>query len=379
MRVVLLNLAQPPEAKDHRALLDALFILVDWAEALEAAGASVTVVQGFHQDQHFTHRGVRYHLVAGAFTPYLHPWRIEARSLDAVAAASPDVVHVNSLLYARQAHALRQRLPAVGLVVQHHAEAPHPRRLGRWLQRRWLATADAFVFTGTEAARPWQQMGVLPADVPIHAISEGSSRFEPAVDRARARRQAGLTGEPQLLWLGNLDANKDPLTVLDGLAPVFAAHPHARALFCFRHGPLLPQVEARIAASAALRDHVELRGAVPYDQIEPMVQAADILIQGSHREGSGFAVLDALACGVVPVVTALPTFRFLTQDGAIGALWQPDDAAGCSAALEAVLAHPLAPQQKAARAWFTRALAYPVLARQMVEVYEQVRRKPAMV
>lgn len=374
MRVVLLNLAHPRGASDRRTLLEAIFILVDWAEALCAAGASVEVVQGFDQDQRFTHQGVRYHLVAGPFQPFLHPWRLDPRTRRVIATLSPDVVHVNSLLYARQAYALRRQLPGVGLVVQHHAEAPRRSRIGRWLQRRWLAAADAFVFTGIEAATPWAEAGLLPADVPVHAVSEGSSRFRPAADRDLARRRAGFVGEPQLLWLGNLDGNKDPLTVLDGMEPVFAGHPGARALFCFRQAQLLPQVEARIAASPALRHRVELRGYVPYDQLEPLVQAADILIQGSHREGSGFAVLDALACGVVPVVTALPTFRYLTEDGAIGALWQPDDVAGCSAALEAVLARPLAAQQRAALAWFEGALAYPVVARRMMAVYRHVRR-----
>ena len=51
--------------------------------------------------------------------------------------------------------------------------------------------------------------------------------------------------------------------------------------------------------------------------------AADLFVVGSHHEGSGYALMEACACGAVPVVTGIPTFRLLTGSGSIGALWTP--------------------------------------------------------
>jgi hypothetical protein len=52
-----------------------------------------------------------------------------------------------------------------------------------------------------------------------------------------------------------------------------------------------------------------------------LAAAADLFVSGSQREGSGTALLESLACGLPPIVTDIPSFRMLTCDGRIGALW----------------------------------------------------------
>ena len=89
----------------------------------------------------------------------------------------------------------------------------------------------------------------------------------------------------------------------------------------------------RVQRSPALRDRVRLVGAVPHDRMAPFYSAADLFVVGSHHEGSGYALMEACACGAVPVVTDIPTFRLLTAGGSVGALWTPGDAAGCARAL----------------------------------------------
>ena len=41
----------------------------------------------------------------------------------------------------------------------------------------------------------------------------------------------------------------------------------------------------------------------------------------------------ACACGAMPVVTDIPSFRAITGGGSIGALWKPGDAGDCARAL----------------------------------------------
>ena len=53
------------------------------------------------------------------------------------------------------------------------------------------------------------------------------------------------------------------------------------------------------------------------------MRAADLFVLGSHREGSGYSLIEALACGLPPIVTDIPSFRSLTGAGVVGALW-PD-------------------------------------------------------
>src|SRR5262249_61769777 len=140
-------------------------------------------------------------------------------------------------------------------------------------------------------------------------------------DAVAARAATGLHGDPAVLCVGHLDRNKDPLTVLDGVAAAVPDLPRLELWWCFGAAPLLPAVEARIARDPALRGRVHLLGRVPHEQIEQLMRAADLFVLGSHREGSCFAVIEALAAGLSPVVTDIAPLRALTANGALGPFW----------------------------------------------------------
>ncbi len=144
---------------------------------------------------------------------------------------------------------------------------------------------------------------------------EASSPFRHR-DRAAARATTGLRGDPVLLWTGNLYPNKDPLTILAGLERLLARLPGARLYMAWRYASLLRQVEARIAASETLRPAVTLLGEIPHGQIEAYYNSADFFVQGSAKEGSGIALLDALACG--DEVWNLSVAHKLAMEGVFG-------------------------------------------------------------
>src|SRR5690606_31821944 len=106
-----------------------------------------------------------------------------------------------------------------------------------------------------------------------------------------------------------------------------------RLYCCYGDAPPLDTVRARIRSDPALASRVQLLGAVPHARIQDLCRAADILVSGSHEESTGFAVIEALACGTTPVVTDIPAFRALTHAGAVGRLFPPGDAAALARAL----------------------------------------------
>ncbi len=381
MRLVIVNYGGDfAGTAEPKAVLDALRGLTGWAEAVRAAGVKVTVVQGAGSDARLRRAAVDYVFVAGRFAPRLSRRRIPFRLHRAVGRLEPEAVHLNGLLYAHQARFLHRLLPSgCPLVLQHHGEPPD-RGLAGHLQRWGLAAADSFFFTGLETAAPWRECGLIRPRQRVFEIMEGSSRFSPR-DRAASRAASGLTGDPVFLWAGNLDANKDPLTVLSGFERALDELPGARLYMAYRHHPLLGEVRRRIASSRRLRDAVELLGAIAYERMEDLFNSADFFLQGSHKEGSGFALADALACGTVPVVTDIAPFRFMTANGAAGALWPPGDAGTLASAILGLARRPpgagptrhrIEPQRRAARALFERRLSFETIGRQAVAAYQEL-------
>jgi glycosyltransferase involved in cell wall biosynthesis len=206
---------------------------------------------------------------------------------------------------------------------------------------------------------------------------EGSTTFTVA-DRTAARRHTGMDGSPVFLWVGRLDANKDPLTVLAGLEPVLRELPGARLHMA--HGPdspLLEAVRARIAESEVLCRAVHLLGTVPHSEMEAVFNSADYFVLGSRFEGSGFALAEALACGVVPIVTDIPSFHRMTDGGAVGALWSSGRPEAMTAAVREAVRAPLEESSATARAVFDARSSFAAIGRDALAAYRKTYQRLA--
>jgi glycosyltransferase involved in cell wall biosynthesis len=74
------------------------------------------------------------------------------------------------------------------------------------------------------------------------------------------------------------------------------------------------------------------------------------------------------------VLSDIASFRALTDDGLVGALWRVGDSASLQAALDRVLSQPLDVQSRAARALFERRFSWVAIGRRAVEIYRRISR-----
>jgi glycosyltransferase involved in cell wall biosynthesis len=179
-----------------------------------------------------------------------------------------------------------------------------------------------------------------------------------------------LSGDPCLLWLGRLDANKDPLTVLDAVRLASEDLPGLQLWCCYTDAPLLEVVTQRLRTDPALAARVHLLGAVPHADVELLLRAADFLVLASHREGSCFAVMEALACGATPLLTNIPTLSAMTGHGAVGALFAPGDAGALARLIVDFSARDSAGLRLRARARFEQHLSFEALGAKLRGAYE---------
>ena len=368
LRVVIVNYGFHTDLSDGEELVERYYPLREWAEGLAAAGAHVSVAQAFKHDQRVVRSGITYRLVRGGGAYRIGRWSWRGRLHRAVAAERPDVVHLNGLCYPIQTSALASLLDARSvLVVQHHAEKPE-RGLLALVQRRGLRAADGFLFSAHELAKPWRASGMISARQPVFELPELSTRFR-WHDRREARRVTGLTGEPIFLWVGRLDPDKDPLTVLRAFAGHLLSQPEARLYMIYQRGSLERQVQRLIASRPPLHQAVKLVGTLPHDRLEPYFSSSDYFVLGSHREGWSCALIEAMVSGCVPIVTDIPANRVASNGGAFGALWPVGDVAALRAALAEVCARPLADEQKKVRAFFAQHLSYEAIGRRAIAAY----------
>jgi glycosyltransferase involved in cell wall biosynthesis len=383
--VVQVSVFLDPLAREPEALLEAWPALQVTGRAAALAGCRVDVVQAAAHDEERTMDGVTYHFVKERAASRVR--RRLGRSLapltprvfDRVSALAPDLVHFHGLSFPRHVERLSRTLKDVPLLIQDHADRPPPAP-ARALQRRALASAAGVAFTAREQAEPWIAAGVLSPGVPVLEVLESTSSFTPGDlegegARAEARRASGLSGDPCFLWVGRLDANKDPLTVLEAFARAVGVLPDARLWMCHRDAPLLERVRARVAVDLRLSSRVTLLGSRPHQQIEQLMRAADFFVLGSHREGSGYSVLEALACGATPLVTDIPSLRRITGDGAVGALFAPGNADALAAAMTSWARRDRSALRRAARGHFERRLSLPALGAELAAAYQAVRER----
>ena len=349
--------------RDPAALLSAWPALHEVPAAVRAGGTRVSVVQAAAADARVQRDGIDYHFIRVRGT---HSGAL--RVAHAVRALHPDTVHVHGLRFPLHVFALRRALPRVPIVAQDHADRV-PAGPRAWVERRLMRGVDAVVFTSAAQARPFLESGMLPQRVRVIAAPESSSSFMTG-DVAAARRAAGIDGDPCVVWVGRLHEVKDPLTALEAFRITLDTLPRARLWCVFTDAPLLERVHEHLQAHPGLGAAVTLLGRVPRSGVEQLLRAADIFLASSRSESTGFALMEALACGAAPVVSDIPAFRALTDDGRVGALFPAGDAPAAARAIVNV-ANALPPRESV-RAHFDTHLSVAALGRRLGTAYVDV-------
>jgi glycosyltransferase involved in cell wall biosynthesis len=326
MKVVNVSYAIVPQHEDpHR-----------WLRAINYFTGIVTVMARTHEvasvhcinyNGVVTHAGGRYHFLKAGRWPRLLAFKVNHY----VKKLQPDVVIIHGIHFSWQLLCLRFLLRGkVRFFAQHHAERParyHKRFLQRWADR----FIDGYFFSSAALGKMWTDQGLIKDPAKIHEVMEVSSVFS-VTEPVNARARWGVSGDPVYLWVGRLDENKDPETLLEAFTG-FAAHHPSAILYMIYSTDALPDMVRKLASRMPGR--IKLVGKVAHSEMEQWYNAADFIISTSHYEGSGVAVCEAMSCGCIPLLTDIPAFRMMTGDGVkCGILFPRNNAAALTLALE---------------------------------------------
>ena len=353
--------------------------------ALAARGHSVDVVHAYPTEHMLERDGVRHHFVAPGPIAHLsgrmaqlvgrEPAMFEPalRAARRIRALQPDIIHFHGMILTWNLALLQGLLGASAppIVLHYHGGFPPHNPLARWVLRRSFARTKRQFFTTRTHAQPFVEAGMLRDDNHLVELIETSSNFQP-IPKATARGITGMHGDPLYLWVGRLHPIKDPLTALRAFAMVAPAQLGARLYLHYLTNELEPEMRSFIASQPHLAERVEFRGRVAFEQMPAIYSSADLMLQSSLREFSGCAILEGMACGAIPVISDIPSFRMMTGNGQVGSLFPVGDAQSLAAQLLAIPADAISRHSQAVRAYFVAELSFAAMAAQLEQVYREI-------
>lgn len=165
---------------------------------------------------------------------------------------------------------------------------------------------DRVVTMGHGAMENFRQRGVSADFHPIPA----------AIDTARFRC-ADIPRDIDVLFVGRLVEVKRVDILLQAVAIAARTLPDVRAVIV-GDGPLRGDLETRAAALDLSRDQVQFVG--QQARIEEWHQRAKIFVLTSDSEGVSLAMLEAMSCGAVPIVSDVGDLKDMIEEGRNGFL-----------------------------------------------------------
>ncbi len=261
------------------------------------------------------------------------------------------------------------------LGAQAHARAG-VRSVLRW-RRHALMSADCFVAISDAVEAEFRQAGVPPERIARIPNGLDSRTFLPATaDEKLALRKALHLPQSKLLvtYTGKLNRFKGLESLLEAWAEL-GTHEPAELLLVgtgFRQSlSIEEELRRRVLAHPNL-DSVRFVGR--QERVQDWLRASDVFVFPSEAETFGVSLLEAMACGLPIVATALPALQELVQDGCEGALVPAADPVALSGALGAILADPLRRQAQSLAAAET-AQRYDIgrIATRYVELFDSLQ------
>lgn len=194
------------------------------------------------------------------------------------------------------------------IIMQHHAEQP----FAGWRNYAFKISGkvvDAYFFASISISEDWTRKKLIGSQEKIFQVPEASSGFT-------VQQLAGYDPDT-FLWVGRLNANKDPVSVVKAFSEYLKHYPSGKLYMIFRETKLLHEVQREIRYNN-VSGSVILVGEVRHSDMRAWYEKAAFVICSSFYEGCNISVLEGMSCGCIPIVTNASSFDLHTNNGHLG-------------------------------------------------------------
>lgn len=209
------------------------------------------------------------------------------------------------------------------------------RLLAGWVLRQ----ADYVTCVSDELAARARVLGADPRRLEVLPWGVDREVFRPGPADEALRTQLGLGKGPVVLSLRAIRPVYNPLDIAGAIPSVLAQVPEAQFVIrTYAYDPaLLDEFQARVRAAGAVHA-VHYVGHLPDDAaIAALYRLSVVAVSVPASDGIPQSVLEALACGVVPVLSDLPSLREWVRHEQEGLFVAVGDVAGLAAGIVRLL------------------------------------------
>ena len=297
------------------------------------------------------------------------------------------VIHGNYWLSGMVGHRLKHDLD-VPLVSTFHTLA-RVKAEGGDLEPSWrdraeseiIGCSDAICVSCPEEERQFRRLYGNPAGVVEIVPPAVEHAFFAPGDQHGARRAAGLPADrPVVLFVGRIQPLKAPDVAVQALAQIHRDD----ALLVIVGGASGVDGEAEVARTRqlvfdlGLTERVRFVRPQPHHILSSYYRAADVVLVPSRSESFGLVALEAAACGIPVVASAVGGLLNIVHDGVTGLLVEGRDPSRFARAVDQLLADPnAAAAMGAAAAVRARRFTWSFTAARLRRLYADLAARPA--
>lgn len=251
----------------------------------------------------------------------------------------PDLVHVHSRRGADAYGGWAARIAGVAAVISRRVDNLEPQwRAGLRYQPYAAVIAISTAIRDLLATR----MGLAPEKLHRVASAVDSRRFRPREEDPQLKHELaeelGFSARRRLIGIVaqfiERKGHADLFTALNQLGPEC----DDVVLLCFGRGPQQDDLRQR-ATSMGLAGRVYFAGF--REDMERWLPLLTLVVHPAHAEGLGVALLEAQACGIPVIATAVGGIPEVIADGETGVLVAPGDSRALALAIGKLLADTL--------------------------------------